>query len=172
MQHAKQTVIAAAGQSVKYPNRKSSAMRMAIVDENVTPTTLMCTLDFGYWMKLMEVRWAMLGRSCKSLMYYIKLITTTVYSHLDSFRNSSAILAISAYAAALATSSSPHNSQFSPTPILSQDVPAQQLSLPPLLQQVSLAHYDFQSMLMRMEAAASVATSHCRCGGRYVAATR
>ena len=56
MQHAKQTVIAAAGQSVKYPNGKSSAMQMTIVDENVTPTTV----HFGYWMKLAEVRWSML----------------------------------------------------------------------------------------------------------------
>ena len=39
MQRAKRTVIAAAGWSVKYPNGKSSAMRMAIVDENVTPST-------------------------------------------------------------------------------------------------------------------------------------
>lgn len=39
MQHAKQTVIAAAGQSVKYPNGKASAMKLAILDENVTPST-------------------------------------------------------------------------------------------------------------------------------------
>lgn len=39
MQRAKRTVVVAAGMSVKYPNGKSSAMRMAIVDENVTPTT-------------------------------------------------------------------------------------------------------------------------------------
>ena len=39
MQRAKLTVIAAAGKSVKYPNGKLSAMRMAIVDENVTPTS-------------------------------------------------------------------------------------------------------------------------------------
>ena len=37
MQRAKTTVISAAGQSVKYPNGKASAMRMAIADESVTP---------------------------------------------------------------------------------------------------------------------------------------
>ena len=37
MQRAKCTVISAAGQSVKYPNGKASAMRLAIADESVTP---------------------------------------------------------------------------------------------------------------------------------------
>ena len=37
MQRAKCTVISAAGQSVKYPNGKASAMRLAIADETVTP---------------------------------------------------------------------------------------------------------------------------------------
>ena len=36
MQRAKKTVISAAGQSVKYPNGKASAMRLAVADENVT----------------------------------------------------------------------------------------------------------------------------------------
>lgn len=39
MQRAKLTVISAAGQSVKYPNGKASAMRLAIVDDQVTPGT-------------------------------------------------------------------------------------------------------------------------------------
>lgn len=37
MQRAKSTVISAAGQSVKYPNGKASAMRLAIADGDVTP---------------------------------------------------------------------------------------------------------------------------------------
>lgn len=37
MQRAKTTVISAAGSSVKYPNGKASAMRLAVADENVTP---------------------------------------------------------------------------------------------------------------------------------------
>lgn len=37
MQRAKSTVISAAGQSVKYPNGKASAMKLAIADESVTP---------------------------------------------------------------------------------------------------------------------------------------
>merc|ERR1711966_540382 len=37
MQRARSTVISAAGQSVKYPNGKASAMRLAIADEDVTP---------------------------------------------------------------------------------------------------------------------------------------
>jgi len=32
-------VISAAGQSIKYPNGKASAMRLAIADEDVTPKT-------------------------------------------------------------------------------------------------------------------------------------
>lgn len=39
MQRAKCTVISAAGQSVKYPNGKASAMRLAIADDEVTPQT-------------------------------------------------------------------------------------------------------------------------------------
>jgi len=37
MQRAQTTVISAAGQSVKYPNGKAGAMRLAIADEAVTP---------------------------------------------------------------------------------------------------------------------------------------
>mmetsp|Transcript_17290 Transcript_17290/g.37324 ORF Transcript_17290/g.37324 Transcript_17290/m.37324 type:complete len:307 (+) Transcript_17290:92-1012(+) len=37
MQRAKCTVISAAGQSVKYPNGKASAMNLAIADKDVTP---------------------------------------------------------------------------------------------------------------------------------------
>mmetsp|Transcript_31638 Transcript_31638/g.60415 ORF Transcript_31638/g.60415 Transcript_31638/m.60415 type:complete len:315 (-) Transcript_31638:854-1798(-) len=37
MQRAKSTVISAAGKSIKYPNGKASAMRLAVADEEVTP---------------------------------------------------------------------------------------------------------------------------------------
>lgn len=37
MQRAKSTVISAAGKSIKYPNGKAAAMRLAVVDESVTP---------------------------------------------------------------------------------------------------------------------------------------
>jgi len=37
MQRATTTVISAAGQSIKYPNGKASAMNLAIADETVTP---------------------------------------------------------------------------------------------------------------------------------------
>lgn len=37
MQRATTTVISAAGQSIKYPNGKASAMNLAIADESVTP---------------------------------------------------------------------------------------------------------------------------------------
>jgi len=37
MQRAKSTVISAAGKSIKYPNGKASAMRLAIADEKATP---------------------------------------------------------------------------------------------------------------------------------------
>lgn len=38
MQRAKQSVVVAAGKSEKYPNGKASAMRLAVDDEQVTPT--------------------------------------------------------------------------------------------------------------------------------------
>jgi 6-phosphogluconolactonase len=51
MQRAKHTVISAAGQSVKYPNGKSGAMRMAISDGDVTPYTFpaMALREYACW---------------------------------------------------------------------------------------------------------------------------
>ena len=37
MQCAKQSVVAAAGKSEKYPNGKASAMRLAMADPDITP---------------------------------------------------------------------------------------------------------------------------------------
>jgi len=51
MQRAKSTVISAAGKSVKYPNGKSAAMRLAIADESVTPKDFpACALrEYAVW---------------------------------------------------------------------------------------------------------------------------
>jgi 6-phosphogluconolactonase len=51
MQRAKQTVISAAGKSEKYPNGKADAMRLATVEENVTPKDFPASAlrDAAFW---------------------------------------------------------------------------------------------------------------------------